>query len=226
MSNLEDLCDQLLKITKSAIKVITTPNRKRSKSADSQTLKIIKRQKLNRSLTFTEPKKPKKKIPSYQYRLYLENEEDEQYVHIEKLQMMRKKMIEKENIPRKTEITTIPNSKLELSKKPLPSIPRQGPVIMGTTTLKRRRLISVTPETNKIVCVSMNRKEVLANNIVLRKTEDGMFIDTLADKSKNKLMPGDRIVAVNGRTLGDCSLEKAYFILANSDHLLNFILSR
>ena len=225
MSNLEDLCDQLLKITKSAIKVISTPNRKRSKSADPEYLKSRKRQKLNRSLTFTDPKKPKAKTPSYQYRLYLENEEDEQYVHLEKLQMTRKKMMEKENIPRKTKITTIPNSKLE-PKKPTISGPRQGPVIMGTTTLKRRRLISVTPTSHKIVCVSMNRKEVLASKIILRKSEDGLFIDSTANTGKNKLLAGDRVVAVNGRPLDDCSLDKAYFIMLNSDHLLNFILSR
>jgi len=227
ISNLEDLCDQLLKITKSAIKVISTPNRKRSKSADPEYMKSNKRQKLNRSLTFTEPKKSKIRIPSYQYRLYLENEEDEHYVHLEKLQMTRQKKMEKENIPRKTKITTIPNAKMEPNKKPVASqAPRQGPVIMGTTTLKRRRLISVTPNTNKIVCVSINREEFLAQKIILRKSEAGLFIDTMGDRGRGKLMSGDRIVAVNGRALDDCSLEKAYFILLTSDHLMNFILSR
>ena len=135
-------------------------------------------------------------------------------------------MMGKENIPRKTKIMTIPNPKWDQNKKPLTSVSRQGPVIMGTSTLKRRRLISVTPTANKIVCVSLNRKEVLASNIVLRKSEEGVFIDTVADQGTSKLLPGDRIVAVNGRALEESSLEKSYLILSNSDHLINFILSR
>ena len=148
----------------------------------------------------------------YRYNLYLENEEDEQYVHLDKLQ----RTIVKERIP-KTRITTNPNAKSDLKKKkPLPSVARQGPVRMGVGTLKRKQ----------IVCVSMQRKDVLALAIVLRKTDDGVFVDSMEKVINSKLITGDKIVAVNGRSLEGCSLEKANYILTSSGHLVNLILKR
>ena len=237
MNNLDDLCDQLMKITRTALKVMTTPNRKRTKSTDPDLSKSAsKKQKLNpNSLGFSERKKrqqPQQNPFKYQYKLYLENEEDEVYVHCDQLKVAK----DKENtIPRtKTRITTNPKMKIEerVLKQPFGThAPRQGPVIMGTSTLKRKRSnnneVGGQEASKKIVCVSMSKMELLSLKMEMTRREENIFIDSiLFQQSKKKLLIGDKIIAVNGKTLEKCSLEKANFIVANAGHLINFILQR
>ena len=229
LSNLDDLCDQLMKITRTALKVMTTPSRKRTKSTDMVlTNSAAKKQKLaNPSLGFSERKRNKKPINpfQYQYKLYLENEEDEIYVHIDKLQRSK----DKENIPKtKPRIATNPNIKNDaILKLKSSSGPRHGPVIMGTTTLKRKMTNNFETEpAKKIACVSLTKMEFLSLKVNFCKTEENIFIDQISNQAKKKLLKGDKVVAVNGKTLENVSLEKANFIIANSGHLLNFILQR
>ena len=229
LSNLDDLCDQLMKITRTALKVMTTPSRKRTKSVDNELSKsAAKKQKLlNPSLGFPERKRNKNPVNpfQYQYKLYLENEEDEIYVHMDKLQRTK----DKENIPKtKPRIATNPNIKNDAILKPFPSSgPRHGPVIMGTTTLKRKMTNNFETEpSKKIACVSMTKMEFLSLKVSFNKSEENIFIDQVYNQTKKKLIKGDKVVAVNGKTLENCSLEKANFIIANSGHLLNFILQR
>ena len=224
LSNLDDLCDQLMKITKTAIKVISTPQRKRTKSTDPELSKSAKKQKLTQPLNFSERKKNKPPVPQYQYKLYLENEEDDIYVHVDHLRRCQ----EKENIPKKTRISTNPKVKADATQKSVPLAPRHGPVItMGTTTLKRKLTNNFETDTaKKIACVSMSKLEYLSLNINLRKSDEGVFIDETNNRMKKKLQRGDKIVAVNGKILENCSLEKSKFVIANSGHLLNFILQR
>ena len=226
LSNLDDLCDQLMKITKSAIRVISTPQRKRTKSHDPELSKSCKKQKLTQPLNFPERKKSKAPVPvpQYQYKLYLENEEDDIYVHIDKLRRSQ----DKENIPKKPRISTNPKVKADASMKTVLGPVRQGPVItMGTTTLKKKLTSSLESEpAKKIACVSMSKLEYMSLSVSLGKTDQGVFIDETNCKGKRKLQRGDKIVAVNGKMLENCSLEKSKFIIANSGHLLNFILQR
>ena len=228
LSNLDDLCDQLMKITKTAMtKVMTTPQRKRTKTLEGS---ASKKQRLNPSLGFSEKKrKPLASVSAsqyqYQYKLYLENEEDEIYVHMDQLKRHR----DKENIiPRiKTRITTNPNLKTQDLKPNQPLQPRPGPVIMGTTTLKRKMTNNFESEqSKKIVCVSLSKMEYLSLKVGLTKSEDNITIEKLINQPKKKLLIGDKIIAVNGKTLENISLEKANFIISNSGHLLNFILQR
>ena len=235
LSNLDDLCDQLMKITRTALKVITTPNRKRTKSMENETNgSASKKQKFNNGLGFPECKKNSAASQyRYQYKLYLENEEDELYVHVDKLKVKSNK----ENIPKtKPRISTNPNAKTDYFVKQKSSLPplgsRQGPV-MGTTTLKRKLTTTATAErennniaSKKIVCVSMSKMEYLAMNMVLCKKEESIHVDQIVQQSKKKIFPGDKIIAVNGKTLENTSIEKSSFLIANSGHLLNFILQR
>ena len=225
LSNLDDLCDQLMKITKTAIKVISTPQRKRTKSTDPELAKSAKKQKLTQPLNFSERKKNKPAVPQYQYKLYLENEEDDIYVHVDQLRRSQ----DKENIPKKTRISTNPKVKADATPlKSIPLAPRHGPVItMGTTTLKRKLTNNFESDSaKKIACVSMSKLEYFSLNVSLRKTDEGVFIDETNNRLKRKLQRGDKIVAVNGKMMENCSLEKSKFVIANSGHLLNFILQR
>ena len=225
LSNLDDLCDQLMKITKTAIKVISTPQRKRTKSTDPELAKSAKKQKLTQPLNFSERKKNKPAVPQYQYKLYLENEEDDIYVHVDQLRRCQ----DKENIPKKTRISTNPKVKADATPlKSVPLAPRHGPVItMGTTTLKRKLTNNFESDSaKKIACVSMSKLEYFSLNVSLRKTDEGVFIDETNNRLKKKLQRGDKIVAVNGKMMENCSLEKSKFVIANSGHLLNFILQR
>ena len=102
---------------------------------------------------------------------------------------------------------------------------------MGTTTLKRKLTTTAEKENNnisskKIVCVSMSKMEYLAMNMVLCKREESIHVEKIVQQSKKKIFPGDKIIAVNGKTLEDTSIEKSNFLIANSGHLLNFILQR
>ena len=232
LSNLDDLCDQLMKITRTALKVITTPNRKRTKSVEPDLTKsAAKKQKLNPALGFSERKRTKKATAAsqyqYQYKLYLENEEDELYVHTDRLQHRSK-----ETVPRaKPRISTNPNIKTEAAVSrqrtlTLPSRSAQPPVIMGTSTLKRKITPNIEAEPKRIVCVSMSKMEYLALKIKLCKKEESLFVDSLQNQMRKKMLIGDKIIAVNGKTLEGCSLEKTNFIISNSGHLLNFILQR
>ena len=223
LSNLDDLCDQLMKITKTAMKVISTPQRKRTKSSDPELSKSAKKQKLSQPLNFPERKK-KPAVPQYQYKLYLENEEDDIYVHIDQLRRSE----DKENIPKKPRISTNPKVKADATLKAVPAAPRQGPVItMGTTTLKRKLTNNFECEpAKKIACVSMSKLEYISLNLTLTKSDQGVFIEETDKSVKRKLQRGDKIVAVNGKMLENCSLEKSKFVIANSGHLLNFILQR
>ena len=232
LSNLDDLCDQLMNITRTALKVITTPNRKRSKSMDNDSNKSAsKKQKFNNGLGFPECKKNFAASQyRYQYKLYLENEEDEVYVHVDKLKVKTNK----ENIPKtKPRISTNPNAKTDYFVKQKSSLPplgsRHGPV-MGTTTLKRKLTNTADREKNisskKIVCVSMSKMEYLAMKMVLCKKEESIHVDKIVQQSKRKIFPGDKIIAVNGKTLENTSIDKSSFLIANSGHLLNFILQR
>ena len=233
LSNLDDLCDQLMKITRTALKVITTPNRKRTKSLENESnSSASKKQKFNNGLGFPECKKNSAASQyRYQYKLYLENEEDELYVHVDQLKVKSNK----ENIPKtKPRISTNPNAKTDYFVKQKSSLPplgsRQGPV-MGTTTLKRKMTTTAERENNniaskKIVCVSMSKMEYLAMNMVLCKREESIHVDQIVHQSKKKIFPGDKIIAVNGKTLENTSIEKSSFLIANSGHLLNFILQR
>ena len=177
-------------------------------------------------MNFSERKKNKPTLPQYQYKLYLENEEDDIYVHVDQLQLRRSQ--DKENIPKKTRISTNPKVKADATLKSAPLAPRPGPVItMGTTTLKRKLTNNFESDTaKKIACVSMSKLEYLSLNISLRKSDEGVFIDETDNRMKRKLQRGDKIVAVNGKILENCSLEKSKFVIANSGHLLNFILQR
>ena len=224
LSNLDDLCDQLMKITKTAIKVISTPQRKRTKSTDPELAKSAKKQKLTQPLNFSERKKNKPAVPQYQYKLYLENEEDDVYVHVDQLRRSQ----DKENIPKKTRISTNPKVKADATLKSAPLAPRHGPVItMGTTTLKRKLTNNFESDTaKKIACVSMSKLEYFSLNISLRKSDEGVFIDETNNRMNRKLQRGDKIVAVNGKMMENCSLQKSQFVIANSGHLLNFILQR
>ena len=94
---------------------------------------------------------------------------------------------------------------------------------MGTTTLRRRRLIS---STNKIVCVSMSQRDFASHALVLGHRDEGIFIADILESDKAKLIVGDRIVAVNGNTLDCCSLQQAYHLLESSGSLINLIISR
>ena len=89
-------------------------------------------------------------------------------------------------------------------------------LMSGIGTLKRKQ----------IVCVSMERKDFLALSKGLRKTVDGVYIDDMEKVINGKLTTGDRIVAVNGRSLEVCNLEKANYKMKNSGHLVNIILIR
>ena len=222
LSNLDDLCDQLMKITKTAIKVISTPQRKRTKSTDPELAKSAKKQKLTQPLNFSERKKNKPTVPQYQYKLYLENEEDDIYVHVDQLRRSQ----DKENIPKKTRISTNPKVKADATLKSAPLAPRTM-VTMGTTTLKRKLTNNFESDTaKKIACVSMSKLEYFSLNISLRKSDEGLFIDETNNRMNRKLQRGDKIVAVNGKMMENCSLQKSQFVIANSGHLLNFILQR
>ena len=70
------------------------------------------------------------------------------------------------------------------------------------------------------------KMEFLSLKVSFNKSEENIFIDQVSNQTKKKLIKGDKVVAVNGKTLENCSLEKANFIIANSGHLLNFILQR
>ena len=235
LSNLDDLCDQLMKISRTALKVITTPNRKRSKSIEHESnsnKSSSKKQKMsNGGLGFPECKANSAASKyRYQYKLYLENEEDELYVHVDKLKCKSNK----ENLVKtKPRISTNPNAKTDyvVKQKSLPPLgSRHGPV-MGTTTLKRKMTSTGEKENNniaskKIVCVSMSKMEYLAMKMVLRRREESIYVDKIVHQSMKKIFPGDKIIAVNGKTLENTSIEKSTFLIANSGHLLNFILQR
>ena len=221
-----------MNITRTALKVITTPNRKRSKSIENESNESAsKKQKSNNGLGFPECKKNSAASQyRYQYKLYLENEEDELYVHVDKLKVKTNK----ENIPKtKPRISTNPNAKTDYFVKQKNSLPplgsRHGPV-MGTTTLKRKLTSTTDREKNisskKIVCVSMSKMEYLATKMVLCKKEESIYVEKIVQQSKRKIFPGDKIIAVNGKTLENTSIDKSSFLIANSGHLLNFILQR
>ena len=83
-----------------------------------------------------------------------------------------------------------------------------------------------TEPAKKIACVSLTKMEFLSLKVNFCETKENIFIDQISNQAKKKLLKGDKVVAVNGKTLENVSLEKANFIVANSGHLLNFILQR
>ena len=228
---LENLCDQLVKLTKDVVKTIGTPKRKRSKSLDPAACKALKKPKMQRSLTLSDTKKPPPNQP-YRYKLYLEPEEDEQYVPVEKIHS-----VANGTTPRKTRIrtttnplTTIDPNQLPATKGTTPRRPRMAmgtrtPTRMGTriqpVTIKRHQDTAMVPR--RIVCICLSRNEVEEATMKIEKTEVGLEI---LEASGGKLVPGDRLVAVNGRSMEGAGVERAGFLLHNSGHLLNFIISR
>ena len=46
------------------------------------------------------------------------------------------------------------------------------------------------------------------------------------DPGSCKFVPGDRVLAVNGLSLENCSLDKAEHLIEASGHFVNFIISR
>ena len=234
---LDNICDQLVKLTKDVVKTMGTPKRKRSKSADPALCKkSLKKPKLQRSLTFSDTKKKAPALP-YRYKLYLE-QEDEQYLPTEKINAGSKDS----TTPRKTRIrtTTNPLTNVDLNQQasvpsaPVPVPPRRPRMAMGTRTPTRmgtriqtvalkRHQDNVSTVPRRIVCLCLNRIEVEDARMRMEKTDSGLEI---VDAAGGKLVPGDRLVAVNGRSMEGAGVERATFLLHNSGNLLNFIISR
>ena len=231
---LDNICDQLVKLTNNVVKTMSTPKRKRPKSADPASCKTLKKPKLQRSLTFSETKK---KAPSqqYRYRLHIEPEEEQQYVPTEKINVEGKG-----TTPRKTRIrtTTNPLTTADLNRQPSVGVPkgttpRRPRMAMGTRTptrmgtrvqpvaMKKPQEAVVVPR--RIVCLCLSRAEVEEAAMQVEKSEAGLEI---VEAIGGKLVPGDRLVAVNGRSMEGAGVERANYLIHNSGHLLNFILSR
>jgi len=242
---LDNICDQLVKLTKDVVKTMGTPKRKRSKSADPALCKkSSKKTKLQRSLTFSDNKKKAPTLP-YRYKLYLE-QEDEQYLPTEKIKTNSK---DSSTTPRKTRIrtTTNPLANIDLNKQqqqqttaaavpnaPVVLPPRRPRMAMGTRTPTRmgtriqtvalkRHQDNVSNIPRRIVCICLSRTEVEEAKLRMEKTESGLEI---IDAMGGKLVAGDRLVAVNGRSMEGAGVERATFLLHNSGNLLNFIISR
>ena len=75
----------------------------------------------------------------------------------------------------------------------------------------------------RIVCLCLSRAEVEEANMRMEKVEDGLEV---VEVGGGKLVAGDRLVAVNGRSMEGAGVDRAAFLLNNSGDLLNFILSR
>ena len=100
------------------------------------------------------------------------------------------------------------------------------PTRMGTriqTVALKRHQDNVSTVPRRIVCLCRNRIEVEDAKMRMEKTEAGLEI---VDAAGGKLVPGDRLVAVNGRSMEGAGVERAAFLLHNSGNLLNFIISR
>ena len=97
---------------------------------------------------------------------------------------------------------------------------------MGTriqTVALKRHQDNVSNIPRRIVCICLSRAEVEEAKLRMEKTESGLEI---TDAMGGKLVAGDRLVAVNGRSMEGAGVERATFLLHNSGNLLNFIISR
>ena len=75
----------------------------------------------------------------------------------------------------------------------------------------------------RIVCLCLSRAEMEEANMRMEKVEAGLEV---VEAGGGKLVAGDRLVAVNGRSMEGAGVDRAAFLLNNSGDLLNFILSR
>ena len=97
---------------------------------------------------------------------------------------------------------------------------------MGTNvapTMPQRHQDTQAIVTRRIVCLCLSRAEVEKANMRLEKGEAGLEV---LEAGGGKLVAGDRLVAVNGRSMEGAGVDRAAFLLNNSGDLLNFILSR
>ena len=93
---------------------------------------------------------------------------------------------------------------------------------MAPTVLQRHQDTgAIVPR--RIVCLCLSRAEVEEANMRLEKVEAGLEV---VEAGGGKLVAGDRLVAVNGRSMEGAGVDRAAFLLNNSGDLLNFILSR
>jgi len=209
---LEALCEQLFRFTKDAVKTFSTPKRKRSKSIDAQSYQRIRKvPKLNNSLSVSNVLKQSNQQPKTLYRNRGKHEIDQKTLKTPVLKPRRNICEKFENSSEKQNIDMKFGS-------------RRTPIKMGTRSIAQGSAHKKITKERKIVCLALPRKEMLTYDIC--KTDSGIFAKSLEKHKNPKLLEGDRIVAVNGRSLEGCSLEKANFLLANTGHLVNLILSR
>jgi len=210
---LEALCEQLFKFTKDAVKTLSTPKRKRSKSIDAESFqRVRKAPKMNNSFSVSEVRKLSSQQPKTMYKNNnLNNEKDDQTLKTPVLKPRR-------DICEKLEYS---NKKPSCGSK---ACARRTPIRMGTRSIAPTSAPKKMLKERRIVCLAIPRKEMLTYDIC--KTDSGIFAKCLEKHKNPKLLSGDRIVAVNGRSLEGCSLEKANFLLGNTGHLVNLILSR
>ena len=206
---LEALCEQLFKFTKDAVKTLGTPKRKRSKSIDAQSFqRVRKAPKLNGSFSVSDIQKVPCQQPKSLYKFQMKKENP----ITERTPILKPRR----EVFNETQHTTR-TCDIKIGS-------RRTPIKMGTRSIAVGSAQKKTTKERKIVCLALPRKEMLTYDVC--KTDAGIYVRLIGKHDSPKLMNGDRIVAVNGRSLEGCSLEKANFLLGNSGHLVNLILSR
>ena len=211
----EALCQRICTATREAVRSLSTPRRKRSKSIDTTSQQRPKKVLVKRSSSSADTNKVKRNI-------MFDLDEPQKNIPLH-FPVKRKSTSELENMPKRSKIVTNPQPAPGY-QKPKQNLPNtRTPVRMGTRTLLQSNSSQLE---KKIVCITLSRAEYLSLNLVLRRRYEGVFIESTEHATTCKVFPGDRVVAVNGTSLEGCSLERAYFLFNSSQHLVNIIVSR
>ena len=215
----ENFCKKICNITKDAVKSIGTPRRKRSKSIDSHSLqKPKKSQGFNRSLSSTDMHRVKRNI--------MEEFQETKQPNLS-ASNKRRSETQLENLPKRTKIVTNPR----ISDKEIPAssqakkAPGRTPVRMGVKSVTCKS-VQPNPE-RKIFYTTALKSDFQYFAVNLKVLQSALYVENVGKAEANcKFVGGDRILAINGISLENCTMEKADYLLEHSGHFVNFIISR
>ena len=215
----ENFCKKICNITKDAVKSIGTPRRKRSKSIDSHSLqKPKKNQSFNRSLSSTDMHRVKRNI--------MEEFQETKQSNLS-ASNKRRSETQMENLPKRTKIVTNPR----ISDKEIPAssqakkAPGRTPVRMGVKSVTCKS-VHPNPE-RKIFYTTALKSDFQFFAVTLKVLQSALYVESVGKAEANcKFVGGDRILAINGISLENCTMEKADYLLEHSGNFVNFIISR
>ena len=248
----ENFCKKLCSLTKDAVKSIGTPRRKRSKSIDSHSYQKPKKTKaLNRSLSSTDMNRVKRNIFED-----AEAEAAPREVAAPRSSSLATSGATKRKSETQLEAGAAPLKRTKIVTNPglgtaTATLPRQTeaaggcrartPVRMGVRSVAATKPppppASIAPpppaaEERKIFYMTALRTDLAHYGVQLRVSAAGgcgaVFVAAVLrpDPASCKFVAGDRLLAVNGRSLENCSLDKAEHLIEASGHFVNFIISR